>query len=532
MRAGRLGGVLVWGFAALPVLGLASASVLDRGPDGVARVTVFNIALAALDPQVWDAFRNSLLNASAVTLAARWIGVGLARVVTRRRFWGRPVLAALAASGLAAPPAVLAIGLRRLADGSIAVPDWLAWFWVTLVPLAPIVALAAAWGLERVEPAWEDAARLEGAGRGRIWRRLVWPVARPGVARALAIVFTLALIEPGGPLVLGLRRTLGFQIVEAATDPAVGRLTHASVLALGATLLALAARALIGWWGGSETPGLSKDGSVARAGMCSIGAGLLWAVVLAIASALVWLPLVGLVLGAGRVDGGALGWLSGALTPRYVLNSALLGLGVVAVDLLLARCGSGRLARRIESVPPLALGVGTLALPEVLRMAAAGLFPEAVPSWLSSAIDLCDPIRTPGSALLVAVALVRLPLLARASADRRARLRPVLIDAAITLGASPKAARRTLPGRWLGVAPGAALATLVLAATSISPALILAPTAESRPIGPALLTLFDQPGDDLARACALGAMVFAANLLVLGWSARRGSGICRTWLRP
>ncbi len=537
MRAGRLGGVLAWALAALPVVSLALASVLDLGPDGVVRASVFNVALAALDPHVWDACRNSLLNAAAVTLAARVLGVGLARVATRRRFWGRPVLSALAASGLAASPAFLAIGLRAwLMSRSIDVPDWLApmlpwlaWFWVTLVPLAPIVALAAASELERVQPAWEDAARLEGASGRRTWRHLLWPVARPGVAKALAAVFTIALIEPGGPLVLGLRRTLGFQIVEAATDPSAGQLTHASVLALGATLIALAARTLIGWWGGTETPGLSREERpVGRAATCSLWSGLVWASVLALAAAFVWLPLLGLMLSARRPEEGALAMLSEGLTRRYVRNSALLGVGVVLLDLILARLGR---ARRLEGVPPLALGVGALALPTVLRMAASLLSREPMPTWLAHAIDLCDPIRTPGSALLLAVALARLPLVARAAADRRDRLRPVLIDAALTLGATSKAARKTLPGRWLGVAPASALLTFVLAATNVSPALILTPTAESRTIGPAIVTFVDQPGDGFARACILGSLAFAANLVVIAWSARRGSGVQRTWLR-
>jgi len=40
----------------LPVASLALASVLDLGPDGVVRASVFNVALAALDPHVWDAW--------------------------------------------------------------------------------------------------------------------------------------------------------------------------------------------------------------------------------------------------------------------------------------------------------------------------------------------------------------------------------------------------------------------------------------------------------------------------------------------
>ena len=49
---------------------------------------------------------------------------------------------------------------------------------------------------------------------------LIWPIVRPAAARAAGLVFLLALVEPGVPLILGLRRTLAFQIVSAAGQPA------------------------------------------------------------------------------------------------------------------------------------------------------------------------------------------------------------------------------------------------------------------------------------------------------------------------
>ena len=66
-------------------------------------------------------------------------------------------------------------------------------------------------------------ARRRGWGRSsyRIARDLYWPIVRPRAARAAAIVFVLAMVEPAQPLILGLRRTLAFQIVDAAASSAV-----------------------------------------------------------------------------------------------------------------------------------------------------------------------------------------------------------------------------------------------------------------------------------------------------------------------
>jgi ABC-type Fe3+ transport system permease subunit len=222
---GRAAGAVLWALALAPLLALGPAAVFDRGAGGTVRPTLFPIALAALDPFVWDCIRNSLVLAATVTLASGVAGVATARMV-QWRFLGRRPLAALACVGLAVPPAFGAIGLRSAAGSAGWAPiltgdasatsapgtflamigPWFgfaAWFWVALAFGAPVVALATASALDRVSPSCEDAARLAGAGRRRAWWQLVWPAVRPDVARALGLVFSLTLLEPGAPMVLG-----------------------------------------------------------------------------------------------------------------------------------------------------------------------------------------------------------------------------------------------------------------------------------------------------------------------------------------
>src|SRR5205823_3377319 len=107
----------------------------------------------------------------------------------------------------------------------------------------------------RVDATARDAARLAGVGGPRAWRSLVRPVVRPQVARAVATVFVVALAEPGGPLALGLRRTAGFQIVEAARDP--NTFPRAAALGLVTLALALGGWVIIRWWGGAAP--LARD---------------------------------------------------------------------------------------------------------------------------------------------------------------------------------------------------------------------------------------------------------------------------------
>ena len=161
---------------------------------------------------------------------------------------------------------------------------------------------------------------------------------------------------------------------------------------------------------------------------------------------------------------------------------------------------------------------------------ATGLRSSVVES-LGAVVDALDPDRTPWVALIVAVGLARLPLLKRSAVARRRGLRPSRLDAAVTLGATRRQSRRTLSGRLLGASPSAALLTLSLASTSVTPALLLSPTAETRPVGPAVLTLIDEPGDGFTRAAALATACTALNLFALALSARGRSGLAREWYR-
>ena len=189
---GRLAGIGLWIVVLAPALALAPAAFLDRGPGGSARPTVFPLALVTLDPVVWDCVWNSLAVAAVVASGSLVAGVGLARALVRWRFRGRMPLAALALATLVIPPLFEAMGLRRLfqlwrgADAPAAWEHgwgWVGWAWVGLAGGVPLVALASATALARVEPAWEDAARLAGASRLRTWWRLSWPIVRPSAAR-------------------------------------------------------------------------------------------------------------------------------------------------------------------------------------------------------------------------------------------------------------------------------------------------------------------------------------------------------------
>src|SRR5688572_28769234 len=166
-------------------------------------------------PGVGAAVRNTVLLASAVTVAAVPIGVALALVLRRpdlpgRAFWRVAVLLpvlvpdfvlgyswtqAYARAGFT--DAVLGVHWAGLLGPS---GVWL----VLIVNAAPLVYLVVAVGLAaRAEPDLERAARVSGAGGATALLTITLRLALPAVTAAAVLVFVLTLGTFAIPQVLG-----------------------------------------------------------------------------------------------------------------------------------------------------------------------------------------------------------------------------------------------------------------------------------------------------------------------------------------
>jgi ABC-type Fe3+ transport system permease subunit len=233
-----------------------------------------------------------------------------------------------------------------------------------------------------------------------------------------------------------------------------------------------------------------------------------------------------------------------------VVRSLGIGLVVTAFDLALAwsiaaqaalRPVRGATVRRAlaalpESIPPLAMAVGCMTIPWLLAGLADRLGPDpgraGLSAWLRRLADGLDPVLSPGVALIATLVVIHLPMILRAAEAGLKQARPVLSEAAETLGAPRRRARRVLIGIWLGSAPGSALIlALMSATTSVAPALVLASSPGGRTIGPAVLLLADEPGGGLVRAAALASLAIALNLVALALAARRRAGPIGDWYR-
>lgn len=558
-----------------PVVALPLAVLVDRGPVGEARIAphLFPLVLWLFDDFAWTCSRNSLIFAATVSLLSLAVGGVSGWVVGRRRFWGRAPLRALLVALIVMPPAFLALGLESLfgtprawpwpfvvvdaGTGGVSLeswrggPLWFEWIWTTLPAGIALVMVVTAAAVERLEPSWEDAARLTGVGRFRAWHELSWPLVRPASARAAAIVFVFALADPGAPLILGLRRTLAFQLVEATRRP--DPFPQAAVWALAVGLLGL-----IGWLGWRWAGGTPILAHAARSSTRTPAARpviAIAAVFLLTACGFVgWLPVAGLVklsLGEGRPwprsSSGA--WqaildhllqLGEPPVPAIVVNSLTLGLEVACVLIALAclrasahglatsQSLSARVTKRIAFVPPLIQGVGLLTLAWLAGLASDSM-PQvgrlrAVAVTLGRFATELDLFRNPWLLMSLGVALSLVPrflILSRgqsgeapagtgaASAVAAARLAGVSLARAAQLG------QFLARGRWLA---GAALAGS-LAATNLVPALLFEPWVDGQTITPAVLDLAVGPADARGQAAllALGAIALNLTALAMAW---------------
>ena len=407
-------------------------------------------------------------------------------------------------------------------------PAWARWAaltWAGCVSGVALITVATSSGLRRLDPAWVDAARAAGASRRRAWLDVEWPNLRPGVARASALVFTLALVEPAGPLVLGLDRTLAVQLVRAATR--LDQPTRASALALLAAAIALAGRMLIARWGGRdhsrlERPGGERtpDAGLARASLArSLGAA--WCASAAVPVVL-WLSR-GLRSPGSASPGPVVGWFADPGLRSWAANSAVTSALAVALALAILRAmrpirgardsrAVGLACRLFEALPPLALGAWALAVPWLLLGLADSVQGPAsgAARWLARELG---PGRSPGYLLVLVLAAGLLPTLAEVARRARGSDRSSRADAARLMGLSDARADR---GGWLGVVPVApALLGFATAATSLAPALLLAPFSERRTLATAALTLLTEPGAVDPRVYALASAILGLNLVAL-----------------
>lgn len=74
---------------------------------------------------------------------------------------------------------------------------------VQVLTFFPVAYLVLAGLLRQIDPAYEEAARNMGASRGHIFRTIVLPLVRPGIANSFLLVFIQSVADFGNAMVIG-----------------------------------------------------------------------------------------------------------------------------------------------------------------------------------------------------------------------------------------------------------------------------------------------------------------------------------------
>jgi putative spermidine/putrescine transport system permease protein len=133
----------------------------------------------------------------AVVVLSGLIGVPAAYALARRNFPGKQLVIVLFLLPMMIPPITfgipLAAMLYRLPFGGTLSGVILA----NLVPTVPFVVLVMIPFIEQIDPRVESAARVFGAGTGRLFLHVLVPLLTPGILAALLLVLvrTIAMFE-------------------------------------------------------------------------------------------------------------------------------------------------------------------------------------------------------------------------------------------------------------------------------------------------------------------------------------------------
>ncbi|PTV97434.1 iron(III) transport system permease protein [Rhodobacter aestuarii] len=400
----------------------------------------------------------------------------------------------------------------------------------------PVVYFALSRSFAAIGGRFADVSRVFGAGPLRAFLRVTLPLALPGLAASLILVFAMAIEEYGTPAVLGTR--IGFRVLVTGIDEAIGDwpvdLPGASTLALVlvamATAAYLAQRRLLAR-GGFETTGSRPLQADRRPlGRATLPALLLFGAVALVSTGIPLLAVLATALAKT---------ISGGLAPENLglqNFTAVLATSTTARSALLTSLGLGLVAALLTGL------LGAFAAFVVLRTRARGRFyvdllaalPNAAPGVVVALGMILlwnqpwwpiTPYNTL-SILVLAYVLLLLPQPVRYTTAALQQIAPSLDAAARVSGASEltMARRILLPliGPHLLVAM---LLVFVVAARELVASLLILPVGHQT-IATFIWRQFDQGSVGLGMAMAFVTICLTTLLpLVVLIAARRTEDI-------
>jgi len=501
---------------------------------------------------VIEAIISSLGLSVGTVLFCALVGVPLAFLFERFDFPARRLFAALAALPLVLPPLVgtvafiflcgetgiLAHGIQNLFG--LAEPPWRLRGWPALLlfhtyTMYPFFYVLTGAGLRRIDASLAEAARVLGASRIVVIRRVLLPQLTPSLVAAALLTFMTSMASFSAPLLFGGDvRVLTLEIftarqrgdfVMAVTDTVI-----LAIISLGALIV------FQRYEGTRKFAAAAMKGAPRRRVSISSGAARLLATIVAVVFALVLvLPVATLFLVSFAQEGS---WTTQTLPSAYTFanyqrifsdtyaaevffNSLTMSAIAAVAALLWSFCIVTLLRRRKETGK--LVGEGWRRLLSLLV-----LIPWALPGTVV-AVSVAEAYGGPslllGSFVLVGtfwilpfVYFLRfMPLVVRALQASMEQVDPTLEEAAVSLGARAwqRFMRVTLPLVWPGAVAGTLLAFVIALGEYVASVLVFVPA--NRPISIAIAS--ELRDFNLGTAAAYGVVlivIISISMVVAG----------------
>jgi len=501
---------------------------------------------------VIEAIVSSLgLSVGTVVLCAL-VGVPLAFLFERFDFPARRLFAALAALPLVLPPLVgtvafiflcgetgiLAHGIQNLFG--LANPPWRLRGWAALLlfhtyTMYPFFYVLTGAGLRRIDASLAEAARVLGASRITVLRRVVLPQLTPSLVAAALLTFMTSMASFSAPLLFGGDvRVLTLEIFTARQrGDFVMAITETVILAI----ISLGALIVFQRYEGTRRfAAAAMKGTTRRRVSISSGAARVLATIAAVAFAVILVLPVGTLFLVSFAQEGS--WTTQTLPSAYTVanyqrifsdtyaaevffNSLTMSAIAAAAALLWSFCIVIVLRRRRETGK--LVGEGWRRLLSLLI-----LVPWALPGTVV-AVSVAEAYGKPslllGSFVLVGTFWILpfiyflrfMPLVVRALQASMEQVDPTLEEAAGSLGARAwqRFTRVTLPLVWPGAVAGTLLAFVIALGEYVASVLVFVPA--NRPISIAIAS--ELRDFNLGTAAAYGVVlivIISISMMVAG----------------
>lgn len=507
---------------------------------------------------LWNAFKIGIVS----TIITFFIALPLALASYRWVFPGKKWLTILILAPLVLPPFVGAIGVKHIlgVEGALNAllidlgmmsemnpTDWLGKgkFWgvvlMNALHLYPILFINIVASLNKLDPAMEQAAQNLGASPWTRFKKITLPLCMPGIFAGGAIVFIWSFTELGVPLVFDYTRVASVQIYDGIKDLTNDPTPYAMVaVMLIISITVFIASKLIFGKNNLATTSKPQAGYAVKP-LTGVKGWLVSSIFIAVFSiaaiphfGVLFLSVSGDWYGTILPESMTLSHYNDGLGHPVVVgsikNSLMYSLGATFIDVVLGLAIAWVIVRSkmwgrnvVDGLMMLPLAVPGL----VLAFGYRALSDEG-----GSFHFLVGQAGNPVFLLTLAYAVRRLPYVVRAAVAGLEQSDPVLEEAALTMGASPRRTfmRIGLPLIGSSLAAGGILA-FAFAMLEVSDSLILAEQVQHYPVTKAIYALLSVLGNGHEIAAALGvwAMIFLAIAIVSAFMllGKKGVGLFR-----